>query len=67
MRLLIASSCTALTLFTTSCVPTTPEMPADQSAKLRLHRMTPSEDLQETNRTHGGSPMPATSEGSWKF
>ena len=63
----IACFCTALTFLTASCVPTTPESPSDQAAKLRLHRMTPSEDLQETNRIYGGSPMPATSEGSWKF
>jgi hypothetical protein len=63
-----ACCCSAfICLFATSCMPGSPEMPADQAAKMRVHRMTPSEDLQEIDRTRGGSPLPATSEGSWKF
>jgi hypothetical protein len=67
MKILIACLFAALTLISSSCVPSTPELPADQANKQRLHRLTPAEDLQETNRARGGSPMPATSEGSWKF
>ena len=42
-------------------------MPADQANKVRNHRIAPSENLEETMRAKEGSPLPATSEGSWKF
>jgi hypothetical protein len=60
--------CTALVSFIPSCAPESPEVPADQAAKIRQHRIAPSEDLEETNRTKLGSPLPpSANESTWKF
>lgn len=67
----IALCCSPLlvvaTLCASSCVPASPELPADQERKVRLHRMTPSEDLAEMERSKDGAPLPPAREGSWKF
>ena len=45
-----------------------PERPEDQANKIRQHRVAPAEDLEETNRTKLGSPLPASAnESTWKF
>lgn len=50
-----------------SCAPRSPEFPADQERKVLQHRMTPSEDLAELERSKDGAPLPPAREGSWKF
>lgn len=60
--------CAAISTLVVSCAPMgRPELPADQATKIRQHRIAPSEDIEETARAKEGSPLPATSEGSWKF
>ena len=60
--------CCAAALSLSSCADMgAPELPEDQAVKVRQHRMLPSEDLEENGKTKEGSPLPATSEGSWKF
>ncbi len=61
-------SCAAISIFAASCASERrPELPGDQATKVRQHRIAPSEDLEETGQTKEGSPVPPTSEGSWKF
>lgn len=60
--------CVVLPLLAASCASERrPELPGDQAAKQRQHRIAPSEDLEQTLQTKEGSPVPPTSEGSWKF
>jgi len=57
-----------MTVFLASCAADSrPEMPGDQETKVRYHRTTPSEDLDETGQTKEGALIPPTKEGSWKF
>ena len=60
--------CAAVSLFLASCATERrPELPGDQATKIRQHRIAPSEDLEATGQTKEGSPLPPTSQGSWKF
>lgn len=60
--------CAALAFYATSCAMNQPERPEDQANKIRQHRVAPAEDLEETNRTKLGSPLPASAnESTWKF
>jgi hypothetical protein len=59
---------TGMTVFLASCAADNlPELPSDQETKVRHHRTTPMEDLDETGQTKEGAPIPPTKEGSWKF
>lgn len=60
--------CAVIPFLAASCASERrPELPGDQANKVRQHRIAPSEDLEETGQTREGSPVPPTSEGSWKF
>jgi hypothetical protein len=68
MTKLVLCCSAVISLFSASCAADRrPQMPADQANKVRTHRIAPSEDIEETLRSKEGSPLPATSEGSWKF
>ena len=56
-----------LALAVVSCASKAPELPEDQELKVRQHRITPSEKLQDLDRARGGVPMPTAGDGSWKF
>ena len=63
-----AFCCAAVSMYFASCASERrPELPGDQATKVRQHRIAPSEDLEEMGKTKEGSPVPPTSEGSWKF
>lgn len=69
MTKLVSVPCAAVVafLFASCAADRRAEMPEDQATKVRQHRIMPSEDLEETGQTKEGSPLPPTSEGSWKF
>jgi hypothetical protein len=69
MTKLVSVSCASVVslLFVSCAADRRAEMPEDQATKVRQHRILPSEDLEETGQTKEGSPLPPTSEGSWKF
>jgi hypothetical protein len=67
MKLLAPCACAVLSIFAASCATNRPELPSDQANKVRQHRIAPSEDIEETGRIKEGSPLPPTTEGSWKF
>ncbi|MES2658421.1 MAG: hypothetical protein V4689_07370 [Verrucomicrobiota bacterium] len=68
MKKLALCCCAAFVTFASSCASDRPEVPADQATKMRQHRIAPSEDLEETNRTKLGSPLPpSANESTWKF
>jgi hypothetical protein len=69
MTKLVSVPCAAVVslLFVSCAADRRKEMPGDQATKVRQHRILPSEDLEETGKTKEGSPLPPTSEGSWKF
>lgn len=58
--------CAALVCLAASCAPNRPELPADQPVKIRLHQQTPYDGINASG-SNEGSPLPPTSEGSWKF
>ncbi len=67
MTKLALCCCAALAFFASSCASNRPEGPADQATKIRQHRIAPSEDIEETDRSRQGAPLPPANESSWKF
>ncbi|MES2924718.1 MAG: hypothetical protein V4819_24405 [Verrucomicrobiota bacterium] len=67
MKKLVLCCCAALPLFASNCASNHPDGPTDQAIKMRHHRIAPSEDIEETDRTKQGSPLPPANESTWKF
>lgn len=63
---LFCCACASL-LFSSCASERRPELPGDQATKVRQHRIAPSEDMEEMGKSKEGSPVPPTTESSWKF
>jgi hypothetical protein len=67
MKTLFALVASAVVGFLPSCAPVSSGLPEDQPTKMRLHRTTSSEDLQESERTRGGGVISTSGERDWNF
>lgn len=59
--------CSSLLAFLPSCAPAPSGLPEDQPTRMRLHRTTSFEDLQESERTRGGGVIATSGERDWNF
>jgi hypothetical protein len=67
MKTLLALVAFPVVAFLPSCAPVSPGQPEDPSTMMRLHRATPSEDLQESERTRGGGVISTSGKRDWNF
>lgn len=67
MKPLLALVAFTVVAFLPSCAPVSAGLPEDQPTKMRLHRTTSFEDLQESERTRGGGVISTSGERDWNF